>query len=519
MRPPSPAPDSALYWRSLHYFSLYRLVVGGVLVVAFLLFEPPPFGAERPLPFFLLSCGYVAAGLLLALAVGGRRPAFEAQLGVQVVTDIAFLVVLTALGGGLGGGLGLLLIAPVAAGGLSGSGRLALFYAALAGLAILGEQSLRHLGGHGADFFHAGLLSLSFFAAAGAVHGLTRYALTSERMARERGADLQSLARINRLVIQDMREGVVVVDPAGNVIFRNPEADRLLGLPRAGVLKLAEYSPELARALPAALAEGTPLPPWQPDGGRELCARLTPLKAGSALIYVQDSGRAEAQAQQIKLAALGRLTANIAHEIRNPLGAISQAAELLGEDAPDSPLAARLTNIILDNTRRLNRLVEEVLELNRKSQPRPEAVALDAFLAEFAAEFCQAERLPSGALSVEVSGSPHARFDRAHLQQVLWNLCRNAWRHGRQAPGSVRLIAADALAAGTVQLDVLDDGMGVAPELQAQLFEPFFTTSSRGTGLGLFIAREVCGANGASLDYVEVAPGGLFRICAQGVPT
>jgi two-component system sensor histidine kinase PilS (NtrC family) len=223
----------------------------------------------------------------------------------------------------------------------------------------------------------------------------------------------------------------------------------------------------------------------------------------------------QSQAQQLKLAALGRLTANMAHEIRNPLAAISHAAELLAEEDSD-PLHQRLARIIHDNTRRLNRLVTEVLELGRRDRAQPETLRWQAFLSGFLEELVlhdvsAGRRLQIGEVDVEL------HFDRGHLYRVLWNLLVNALRHASTADRAVRLEARAAPAANRVELHIVDDGPGVDEAQRNQVFEPFFTTHGAGTGLGLYIARELCEASGASLELLDEAPGAHFRISAEGL--
>ena len=244
--------------------------------------------------------------------------------------------------------------------------------------------------------------------------------------------------------------------------------------------------------------------------------RLRFIDAGTeeefTVVFVEDLTRLREQAQQLKLAALGRLTANIAHEIRNPLSAISHAAELLGEDDGGGD-KLRLTRIIRDNTLRLDRLVSDVLQLNRRDRVEPESIHLNRWLEGFLDEFTRNESVMPDRLALEIRRETWIRFDRGHLHQVLWNLMRNAARHATGGPGAVRLEV--TVVANQVELNVIDDGEGVSKENQAQLFEPFFTTYSAGTGLGLYLARELCGANGAVLDYVDDTPGGHFRIVCE----
>ena len=251
--------------------------------------------------------------------------------------------------------------------------------------------------------------------------------------------------------------------------------------------------------------------------GQQLRARF--VEAGVAgdsftVIYLEDISKLEDQARQLKLAALGRLTANIAHEIRNPLAAITHAAELMQEENRQ-PARERLTRIIRDNSARLDRMVKDVLELNRRDRVQAEPILIGPFLAAFLEEFVQNEQLDRSAFALERDGDGVVEFDRVHLHQVLWNLARNAWRHSRKRSGSVRLRLQRQ--GNRLELRVIDDGPGVAKDLQSQLFEPFFTTYSGGTGLGLYIARELCAANGAALDYVGRSSGADFRITWLGV--
>jgi two-component system, NtrC family, sensor histidine kinase PilS len=222
------------------------------------------------------------------------------------------------------------------------------------------------------------------------------------------------------------------------------------------------------------------------------------------------------QAQQTKLVALGRLTASIAHEIRNPLSSIGHAAELMEEDRALQPEEQRLLAIIRSNVHRLDRIVQEVLYLNRRDRAQPEAIEPLPYLETFAAEFCATEKCPPDAVDVQVRTTQRLLFDRQHLDQVLWNIVRNALRYCRKQAGSIRIVVWPAPAVGNLLIDVHDDGPGIARAAQAHLFEPFFTTDAQGTGLGLYIARELCEGNGARLEYVENPAGGQFRITVKG---
>ncbi|HEX7952041.1 MAG TPA: HAMP domain-containing sensor histidine kinase, partial [Burkholderiales bacterium] len=236
------------------------------------------------------------------------------------------------------------------------------------------------------------------------------------------------------------------------------------------------------------------------------------------VIFLEDLTRVQQQAQQLKLASLGRLTANIAHEIRNPLSAINHATELLLEDSGlRNPSHARMLQIIHDNSQRLDRMVQDVLKLNRRDRAVRESFDLGDYLETFVAEFCEIEKTQTGTIHVQKETEATVSFDRSHLNQVMWNLCRNALRYCQKKPGSIVVGVRPGPRQGTIELFVIDDGMGVAESLRAHLFEPFFTTASSGTGLGLYIAREICEANAATLEYVERPVGAQFSLVCRGV--
>jgi two-component system sensor histidine kinase PilS (NtrC family) len=253
-----------------------------------------------------------------------------------------------------------------------------------------------------------------------------------------------------------------------------------------------------------------------PRSGRMLKVRFLPAgETANALLYIEDTERIQAQAQQIKLAALGRLTASMAHEIRNPLAAISHAAELLSE-GQTAPTLERLARIIGDNTQRLNRLVTDIVELGRRDRVQPELIKLHEAIGVLIDELALTHANLREVIDVECVESLRLRFDRGHLHRILTNLVENSLRYCKNLPGSVRVAATVEGVTDRVELTVTDDGPGVEPDVGERLFEPFFTTRSSGTGLGLYIARELCEANGAKLELAKNTRGASFRIVGQG---
>jgi two-component system sensor histidine kinase PilS (NtrC family) len=525
MRAPTVAPHEAdaleSFWRSLRFFSIYRLSIAVLFLVAALVFgDTISLGTQDAGAFGQISVLYVlfAIGLLIASLRRPRR--FNLQLSVQVAIDIVALTLMMYASGGQKSGIAILLLVVVAGAGLVGQGRMTLFYAALASVAMLLEESWRALTreADSADFVRTGMISIAFFGTAIIARLLARRVVANETLARQRGRELANQLRISERIIRDMEDGVLVVDGEGRVRLFNPRAEALLEVQAAEGAELASLSRALAdryRVWSGQLVEMVEML-RQKDGGLLRVRYLPAAEAGGdALIYLEDMERVQSQAQQMKLAALGRLTANMAHEIRNPLAAISHAAELLAEEDTD-PLRLRLARIIHDNTGRLNRLVTEVLELGRRDRAQPEILRWQAFLSGFLEELIL-HHASAGKRVQVAEGDVELRFDRGHLYRVLWNLLENSLRHASAADGAVRLEARAAFAANRVELHVIDDGAGIGEAQRSQVFEPFFTTHGAGTGLGLYIARELCEASGAHLELLEEGPGAHFRITAEGM--
>lgn len=511
------------FWRSLNYFNLYRLALVSFIVFVAIAFDAKHlFGEEKGQLFLVAGLFYAAAVILSFILLRLRWIQFSWQLYVQVCSDIVALTVLAYASGGIQSSVGLLLMVSLAVAGIISRGRITLFFAAMASIAALLEHAFAVLYDQApvTQYIQVGLLCVSYFAVAGSAHKLAQYALDNQKLAQRRGRDLIGMAEANRLVMRDMQDGVMVVDEHDRIVQMNPSAARLLHRAEASGSRLTESFPLLYNQYAlwkhnAMNARNT----LQLDGGLQARLRFIGVErdaAQGAVIFLEDMQHVQAEAQQIKLAALGRLTANLAHEVRNPLSAISYATELLQEE-PGDPRQERLLQLIRDNTQRINRIVQDVMQLNRRDRAQPETFDLAVLLPVFVDEFNQAERVEPGVLVLQSAQDRMVTFDRGHLRQVLWNLCRNCLHYGRRMPGSLALVI--GAERGRVILEVQDDGPGISAEHQARLFEPFFTSTEQGTGLGLYIAKELCEANGAWLEYHdqlaktgERKSGACFRI-------
>jgi two-component system, NtrC family, sensor histidine kinase PilS len=517
-------PDS--FWVSLRFFNIYRLLLAAAFLTSVLVLgDDLNFGGHNLRLFKYVSAAYLLLAVAYQVILERIRHQFNFQLSVHVITDIVATVLLMNASDGFKSGLGVMLLISLAAAALVSRGALTLFYAALASIAILLEQSYWVLlfDHSGANYVQPGLLAIGYFATALITNQLAQRVIRQERVMRQRSVDLSNQLRISQLVIQDMQDAVMVIDGNGLVRQHNPQVSLLLGWQAPELDQIENHSPEIAHALARWRTAGGSAAETLLLSGSGKMVRARFVEAGAeggsiSLVFLEDLSRLQEQAQQLKLAALGRLTANIAHEIRNPLSAISHASELLLEEQR-GPSQERLLHIIQDNSKRLDRMVRDVLELTRRDRVHPETIRLADFLPSFIDEFAQSERIPESGFALQVNHASEIVFDRVHLQQVLWNLLRNAWRHSRQGEGSVRVVVRRQ--ANRVELDVIDDGEGVPTNLRQQLFEPFFTTYSGGTGLGLYIAREMCAANSAILEYVGLPADGSgadFRVLCGSRP-
>lgn len=509
-------------WQPLRLLSFYRVILAGVLLTLYLaLKENNPFGVELPPLFETTLLGYLAFGIIAGFTTRLHWPGHQLQTLAQVLADIAAITLLMHATGGVTSALSILLVIAVIAGALTLPGKTAYLFAAVATLALLLETGLATLSleqtGAG-NITRAGLLGMVLFAAAALANVLAVRLRETEALAQQRGVDLADLEQLNRYIIQQLQSGVLVVDAEERIRLANDTACLLLGMEKKAGLRLAEAAPEVARQLHRWQTDTSLHPdsiPADDAGGRTLIPSFSQLKSSQghgALILLQDSARLAQQTQQFKLASLGRLTASIAHEIRNPLGAISHAAQLLQESEQLNKGDQRLTEIIGHHTRRVNTIIENVLQLSRRSASQPQNVPMYEWLQKFHDEFVHTEGIPPQALKMDiVPENLLLRVDPGHLHQVLSNLCQNAFSHtGKECEVGVQARRENN---GTIRIDVVDNGQGIDPMTAEQMFEPFFTTASSGTGLGLYIARELCEINQASLDYVNTDAGGsCFRM-------
>jgi len=520
-----PQPTAPEDWRILRTLAIYRLVLVFLLIGLYALGFAPYFLETVAAPGFFRIClayGIAAVCLVPPAFIGGLGLRLQTHLGF--ITDAFALTALVFAAKGIGSGFGVLLITPAVGCSLILSTRIALLLAASATLLLFGEEFLRQSATSfdSAATTETGLLGLMLFVTVIAGNTVAARARRGEALAARFGIDLANLSQLNERIVESMEPGVLVLDEQRRMRLLNLAGRRLLGIRRGNEGELlSERFPELSAALnrwelnPDLGAE--PLTPR----GRSVAViprfmRLGWSPAAPMLILLDDAARVGEQAQQIKLAALGRLSASIAHEIRNPLSAIHHAGQLLAESSQLGEQDRRLLDMIQRHSLRIDKIVQNVMGLSRRAPAAPAKLLLREFLERSMTLY--RETHPGVVRPIEiadVAAELTVRFDPNHLQQILHNLWDNSFAHGvanGSQPIRVQLSAGRLPPRSAVFLDIADNGCGIAAAQRDQIFEPFFTTAHKGTGLGLYLARELCDYNHGRLDYVAGHAGACFRL-------
>lgn len=504
-----PLPE-ALTRRVVTYLNVFRLFISFALIIAFF--------SGLLIRAYFLDNGAIAGTILIAyfvmavyLAIEARREIaqhfFLAQ--ISLFTDILFLSVLLFTFGGLDSGLAVLLIFASASAAILLPLRIALFLASLVVLAFIGESAVGMLLGRStnAELLQAGLYGTVTLITTVLINLLSFWLRDYRLLAEQQAIELTRLEQINELIIRRMRSGVLAVDADCQIQLMNESAWFLLGTPSARRKSLKDISPELEAAMSL----------WREDPSRNIepltlhasQAQIVPKfvsMPGRAeirvLIFLEDNDVVAQRALELSANSLAKLSGSIAHEIRNPLAAISHAAQLLAEveDMPEADL--RLVNIIHNQSRRMNDIVENILQLSRREKSRPDIVDLKVWLEDITDEFKGALPAMTIDLSTDIqSEDVLVLFDRSQLHQAVWKLMENALQHAgqdNQAP-TVTIIMERLPETGYCMVTVEDNGPGISAEQIEHIFEPFYTTHQQGSGLGLYIARQLCEVNQAEL--------------------
>ncbi|MCK9503631.1 MAG: ATP-binding protein [Porticoccaceae bacterium] len=511
----------------LRLYLYYRFLLALLLVAAIAANAVPDvFGASVPSLFQSTAISYVVIAVItLGFYQLQHHSLKKSQLLATLIADIAIQTLLMYSSGGLGSGFGYLMLVTVAAGSIFFSGQLAVLIPAIASICIIAESVLSAIlfDRTQANVLPAGVLGLLLFFTSLLFSRLSKALVAAQEIAASESELSAELQELNQLIINRMRTGIVVIDDSGLIHQINNAAQELLGNSHSfrigdsisgesGLLKrLIHWKQNPAQKT---------LPFISQRGNTELQANFARLEQSDnprTIIFLEDFRAAAQEAQQLKLASLGRLTASIAHEVRNPLGAISHASELLAEIRETDKVTTRLTEIIETQVKRVNHIVESILQLSRQHSHQPQRIKIRPWLEHYLDNYLQGNRAePKIAVRVSESAIDEVTFDPVHLQQVLNNLLDNAVRYSTEATGLpwAEIVVSRHSDQNVVYVDICDAGVGVPADDRSKLFEPFFTTSPGGSGLGLYICRELCAMNFATIKYQppQGKEKGFFRI-------
>ncbi|WP_424192629.1 two-component system sensor histidine kinase NtrB [Ampullimonas aquatilis] len=540
------------FWTSLTAFASARLVLALVMFISqfFKQLSLTQFFESVEKDVMLANGIYFLLGAMaLCLALWWRHRFYWQLLG-QIILDLVMLTALLTVSGGMKSGFAILYLFPVAGAAVLGPLGFPILAATTATVAMLYQAILAYFQ-HEAEssILQVGLLSAALFATALLMHRFAVRLIAQERLANQRGLDLKYQLEINQLVIAEMQDGVLIVKRDGSIIASNQAAQDILdlsgraiapynlyrieGLDKLGQKfrqwqrRMAESQFNLEHEIYFVLEDSVTqfeaaqkISQSDQDAemfksqkkNRRLRARFVEPhqsdhdiqpEAHQSIIYLEDMGRVEEQAQQLKLASMGRLTASIAHEIRNPLAAISHANALLAEEfaeADNPALYQRMTRIVQENVLRLNRIIEDVLQVSKKVRVDQEPLESEIAVREIIGDFLRDRSLDDAMVHLQIEETDNVLFDPFHLRQVVMNLMVNAQRYASGKPGSI-VVRLNAGVRNRLELTIKNDGPEIPSEVRQHLFEPFFTTAAKGTGLGLYLARELCISNGAEIYY------------------
>ncbi len=527
-------------WKPLTYLNIYRTTLSALfLFLAITGNNFHPLGSVNLTLFTQTSLNYLILSCIFWMAIQLKKPNPLIQIHISVLTDCISILLLMHSSGGIQTGLGTLLLITVAGNSMIVQFRSALYFAAIATITLLGHQLFGHYMNNEptSNYTYAGILGVIFFSTAIISHKLAQRLKETEALALKREVDLANMSQLTEHIIQRMQTGILVVDNENDIRLINESAWHILGMPSTRKPpNLSKIVPELAHQVNG-WRKNTELTPQiirpTPRHANVMprFAKITQDKKSGILIFLEDTSVMAQQAQQLQLAALGRLTASIAHEIRNPLGAISHAGQLLDESPNLDKNDKRLTKIIDDQSSRMNTIIENIMQLGRRNHSRPEVFELKNFLDKFVNTFIVHQHInehlqtaksgkeKTSPIAIDISPEKvKIRFDISHLEQILTNLCENALRHSKNYLNNPKIELRGGISPEFNRpfLDIIDHGSGIDVETAQHIFEPFYTTEATGSGLGLYISRELAECNQARMNYIPITNGGCcFRITFQ----
>ena len=512
-------------WTSIRLLNVYRLGLSAIFFSQSFVSQSPLLQIANQGLYTWVSTAYLLLALVWMLAAWIERRGFKQQFSLQIYGDTIIIILLMHACGGISSGLGMLLIISIAVTGLLVEQALAIMFASLASLGLLAEYiySSINLTSYSGNSTQVGILGATLFATAIVTHKLTERIHSSEQLVQQRERDVALLSALNQEIIENLQAGVIVLTQNNQIRHINNTALKMLSIAADDSFSLKTDAPNILAVLKIwrqSPQRDTPYLPSETglDNIQISFKRLLGQGRENILIFLNDVSSIKNSMQQAKLASLGHLTASIAHEIRNPLGAISYAAQLLSENVDLAETEHRMTEIIHQHSDRINHIIEDILEISRGTPAAIEKIDLREWLVKFIDNFCLSNQAASSDFDLQLNPENLAAlFDSGHLTQIMTNLCVNARTHGDANKPIHIKVYADHI--HPVNIEIADEGPGIDQQTLDQVFEPFFTTSHQGSGLGLYIVDQLCELNDATISARQNAYDGSSFIIHPRIPS
>ena len=493
-------------WTSIRLLNVYRLGLAALFFSQSFVSHSPLLNIVDLGLYSWVSFAFLVLALVWMLAAWIERRGFQNQVLLQIYSDTIIIILLMHACGGISSGLGMLLFISVAVTGLLTVQSLAILFASLASIGLLAEHvySVTNISEYTGTSTQVGILGASLIATAILTHKLTLRLRSSEQLIQQRERDVALLSALNQEIIENLQAGVIVLNRNNSIRHINQAAMDLLHLNSEHSISLPKDCPKLISALESWRKTAQMESPYLPsdtgiDDIQISFRELQSEEQANTMVFVNDVSSIRSSMQQAKLASLGHLTANIAHEIRNPLGAISYAAQLLKENDDFVESDQRMIEIINQHSLRINHIIEDILNISRGSPTVQEFIDLSVWLPKFIDDYCHSGLAEASFFELEIKPEiPDIQFDSGHLTQILTNLCTNARLHGAAEQPVLITVYADKNS--LLCLEIADRGAGIDSGILDKIFEPFYTTSHEGSGLGLYIVSQLCELNNATIS-------------------